>query len=187
MARPRSEEVRQAVLAAAEELLDERGFGGLTMEGIARRAGVSKQTVYRWWPGTAEVVLEAANERATALVPDPDSGSLEQDVRTFVRRSVAGLHRVNARTAAGLMAQAQLDDEFAESFRTGFLARRRAALREILVRGRERGEVAAGVDLDFVVDLMFGALWYRVLAAHAPLSRRFADELATALLTVCRG
>jgi AcrR family transcriptional regulator len=185
MPRPRSEEARQAVLAATRELLDEQGFGALTMEGIARRAGVGKQTVYRWWPSTAEVVLEMGNELASALVSDPDLGSLEADLRTFMRRSVAGLRGRTAKIAAGVMAEAQLDDEFGARLRAGFLARRREALRRVLERGRTRGEVDPEVDLDLLVDLMFGALWYRVLAQHAPLSRRFADQLTDALLTLC--
>jgi AcrR family transcriptional regulator len=186
MARPRSEKARQAVLGATKELLDEQGFGALTMEGIARRAGVGKQTVYRWWPSTAEVVLEMGNELAAAVVADPDHGSLEADLRAFVRRSVAGLRGRNARIASGVMAEAQLDETFGERLRTGFLARRREALRRVLERGRDRAEVDPDVDLDLLVDLMFGALWYRVLAQHAPLSRRFADQLTDALLALCR-
>jgi AcrR family transcriptional regulator len=184
--RPRSEQVRQAVLAATEQLLEERGFGSLTMEGIARRAGVSKQTVYRWWPSTAEVVLEALNERASALVGDQDLGSLEADAREFVRRTVAGLSGPTARIVAGLMAEAQLDDAFADSFRDGFLARRRQALRLLLERARSRGQVDADVDIDLLVDLAFGTIWYRLLGRHASLSTRFADQLTDALLALCR-
>jgi AcrR family transcriptional regulator len=172
-------------MSATEELLEEQGFGTLTMEGIARRAGVSKQTVYRWWPGAAEIVLELANERAAAIVAEPDHGSLEADLREFVRRTVGGLHGTTARVTAGLMAEAQLDDTFGDSFRSGFLARRREALRQVLERAQKRGEVAAEANLDLLVDLAFGTIWYRLLGRHAPLSRRFADQLTEALLALC--
>src|SRR5438309_8646329 len=122
--RPRSEEARRAVLAASAQLVERHGYGALTMEGIARSAGVSKQTVYRWWPSKAAVVLEALNEGAERLAPTPATGSFESDLRQFVRRSVTGASR-NAHMLAALMAEAQLDEEFAASFRSGFLARRR--------------------------------------------------------------
>ncbi len=82
------------------------------------------------------------------------------------------------------MAAAQLDDALAESFREGFLARRRNAPRELLERGRDRGEVATSVDLDFLVELAFAALWYRILVHHQPLNRRFADQLADTMLAL---
>jgi AcrR family transcriptional regulator len=184
MPRPRSEAARRAILGAALELLEEEGYGRVTMEGIAKRAGVSKQTVYRWWPSPAAVLMEALNQLATVLVPDTDQGSLERDLRTFIRRTVSGLQRGAARLVASLMAEAQRDEDFAPAFREEFLARRRGAMRELLERARDRGEVAADADLDLLVEIGFGTIWYRVLGRHAPLSRRFADELTDALLAL---
>lgn len=103
----------------------------------------------------------------------------------FVRRTIAALGGENAKVVSGLMAGAQLDATFAESFREGFLGRRRAALRTVLDDGRARGEIATGVDLDLLVDLVFGAIWYRLLSRHAPLNRRFADRLAEAIVALC--
>ncbi|MGA9316022.1 MAG: TetR/AcrR family transcriptional regulator [Solirubrobacteraceae bacterium] len=182
--RPRSEPVRQAVLAAAVHLIGEDGYGRLTMEGIAREAGVSKQTLYRWWPTKAAIVLEALNEGAAKIAPSVDTGLFSADLRVFLRRSVAGTGGRNRRLLAALMAAAQLDDAFAESFRAGFLARRRQALRELLERGRDRGELGASADLDFLVELVFATLWYRILAHNKPLNRHFADQLADTLLTL---
>jgi AcrR family transcriptional regulator len=149
--------------------------------------GVSKQTVYRWWPAKAAIVLEALNEGASTIAPTTDTGSLSTDLRLFLRRSVTGAGGRNARLLAALMAAAQLDDTFAESFRTGFLARRRQALRELLERGRKRNELARETDLDFLVELAFAALWYRILVDHQPLNRRFADQLTDTLLTLAAG
>jgi AcrR family transcriptional regulator len=178
--------VRQAILEAAVGLLSGGGYGDLTVEAIAREAGVSKQTIYRWWPTKAEVVLEALNEAATAIAPGEDSGSLEADLRTLLRRTVGAATAANARMLTGLMAAAQLDDEFATSFAEGFLARRREVLRAALERGRLRGEVAESADLEFLVDFAFGTLWYRLLSRHAPLNRRFADQLADSLLALAQ-
>jgi AcrR family transcriptional regulator len=185
--RPRSESARQAILAATAELIEQDGYGHVTMEAISRRAGVSKQTIYRWWPTKAAIILEALNEAATAIAPVPDTGSLDTDLRLFLRRTVAGAAGANTRLLAALMAEAQRDDAFAESFRTGFLALRRQVLREVLERARSRGELATSADLDFLVELVFGTLWYRILVRHQPLNRRFADQLADAVLALCGG
>jgi AcrR family transcriptional regulator len=182
--RPRSESAHQAILAAAARLVARDGYGRVTVQAIAREAGVSKQTVYRWWPTKAAIVLEALNAGAATIAPATDTGSLSTDLRTFLRRTVAGAGGRNSRLLAALMAAAQLDEAFAESFREGFLARRRNALRELLERGRDRGEMATSVDLDFLVELAFAALWYRILVHHQPLNRRFADPLADTMLAL---
>ena len=184
--RPRSEEARLATLGAAVALVGEGGSAVATMDAIARRAGVSKQTVYRWWSSPAEILLEALNEGAAQLAPLEETGELEQDLRTFLHRSVLGAREPVGRLLAALMAEAQRDPQFAESFRAGFLAKRRAVLRELLEHAAERGELKPDVDLDFLVELFFGTLWYRLLAASGPLDRRFADDLTSALLTLAR-
>jgi AcrR family transcriptional regulator len=185
--RPRSETVRTAILTAAIDLLEQEGYGRLSMEGIARRAGVSKQTVYRWWRTPAAVLLEALNEYAAEHIPPEDSGRLERDLRRFIRLTVEELRVRIGPLVARLMAEAQLDEAFAVEFRGDFLARRREALRDVLSRARERGEIRPDVDLDLPVEIAFGTIWYRVLSRHAPLSRRFADELTAALLVLCAG
>jgi AcrR family transcriptional regulator len=181
--RPRSEPARQAILVAAVQLVEEGGYGRVTMEGIARSARVSKQTIYRWWPTKAAIILEALNEAAETIAPLPDSGSFDSDLRVFIRRSVTGAER-NARLLAALMAEAQLDEAFAKSFRTEFLARRRQVLRELLERSRRRGELAPAADPDFLVELFFAALWYRILAHNQPLNRPFADHLTDTVVTL---
>jgi AcrR family transcriptional regulator len=184
--RPRSEEARRAVLRAGARLVQKQGYGSVTVEGIAREAGVSKQTVYRWWPQKAAVVLEALNEGARAVAPIPDTGSLDSDLRLFIRRTVAGVSR-NRRMLAGMMAEAQLDDAFGRSFRRDFLRRRREVLAEILDDARERGEIDETDRVDFVVEIVFGTLWYRILGRNAPLNEGFADRLTDAALAILRG
>lgn len=184
--RPRSEEARLAILGSAVALVGEEGSAVATMDAIARRAGVSKQTVYRWWSSPAEILLEALNEGAAQLAPLEETGEFEQDLRTFLRRSVSGAREPVGQLLAALMAEAQRDPKFGESFRAGFLARRRGVLRELLEHAVERGELDADIDLDFLVELFFGTLWYRLLAASGPLDRRFADDLTGALLALAR-
>jgi AcrR family transcriptional regulator len=182
--RPRSEAARQAILAAATALIDEKGYGAVTMEGIARVAGVSKQTIYRWWPTPAAIVLEALNEGASRIAPLTETGDLGHDLRVFVRRSVLGARGKVARLLTALMAEAQRSQSFAWSFQEGFLAQRRAVMHELLERARSRGQLQSSVDINLLVEMFFGALWYRLLAASGPINRRFADDLTDSLLVL---
>jgi AcrR family transcriptional regulator len=186
VARPRSESIRSAILEAALELLETDGYGRLTMQGIAKRARVSKQTIYRWWPSPAAVLMEALNERAAALVPDRDLGSFEPNLRAFIRRTVAALRGGLAPLVASLMAEAQRDAEFAATFGEQFLARRRDALHALFTQAQARGEIGPDGNSRFIVEIAFGTIWYRVLAKHAPLNRQFADQLTKELLTLAR-
>lgn len=187
MPRPRSEPTRRAILDAALELIETDGYPRLTMEGIAKRAAVSKQTVYRWWSSPAAVLMESLNERAAILVGNRDLGSFERNLRSFIRRTIAALHDGTAPLVATLMAEAQRDQDFAVAFRDQFLARRRAALHELFVQAQERGEIAPNADIDLLVEIAFGTIWYRVLGKHAHLTRRFADQLTDALLALSTG
>ncbi len=176
--RPRSEASRQAILAAAMELAVEAGYAGLTIEGIAARAGVGKQTIYRWWPSKADVLLEAGAVKADMYVPVDDLGSYRAELRAFLRASylVAG-HPQFADLLRALMAEAQLDAEFGERFCVSFLERRRDALAVITQRARERGDLPARPDPATVADIVFGTIWYRILATTRPLDEAWADDL----------
>ncbi|WP_018179668.1 TetR/AcrR family transcriptional regulator [Jongsikchunia kroppenstedtii] len=181
--RPRSSTARRSIIKATLSLVNERGYGAATMEEIARRAGVSKQTVYRWWPSPAAIVLEAINEGASRAAPLPDSGDFDADLREFIRRSVDGAQR-SGRLLTALMSEAQRNPDFAMSFRTEFLAHRRNILYELLDRARRRGAIRQDADLALAVEIFFGTLWYRLLADAGPVDSRFADSLTGALLAL---
>jgi AcrR family transcriptional regulator len=180
--RKRSEEARKAILAAALELTADAGYAALTTEGIAARSGSGKQTIYRWWQSKDDVLLEAFADRAELHVPVKDEGSFRDDLRGFLTASFAlGRQRQVNDLLRALMARAQIDDAFGQRFREAFLLRRREALGVILDRARARGELPEGVPAGTVADIVFGVLWYRVLATREPLDDRLADELVSLL------
>jgi AcrR family transcriptional regulator len=178
--RPRSEEARQRILAAALAELEEKGYAALTTEGIAARAGVGKQTIYRWWKSKADVVLDGLPDLAAHRIPVPDEGSLGADLERFLVDTFA--ERGQRPVLVGLMAQALLDPAFAAQFRDRFLFSRRAVLRGILTRARDRGEIPDGTDSDtgieLLIDVVYGVLWYRLLLDHAPLDEESGRRLA---------
>ncbi|MBB4949317.1 AcrR family transcriptional regulator [Kitasatospora gansuensis] len=180
--RTRSQEARSAVLAAAVELLEEIGYQAVTIERIAARAGVAKSTIYRWWKSKAALVLDAYRETVEQRMPDPDTGSTAEDLTVFV----AALHSVTerplrARALRGLMAEAQLDPDFAEPFGAWVQSRRAVVLR-VLARGVDRGELPRATDLEALTDQLFGLFWYRLLVGHLPLDPARAPQLVAQLL-----
>ena len=181
--RRRSARARQAILDAANALLDEHGFARTSIEAIAQRAGVGKQTIYRWWPCRASVLLEAYLARGDRQVAVPDSGVLRTDLADYLARLAKLLTcAVGGQTIAGVAAQAQSDPDLALVFREQFVDARRGEIRALLARGAERGELRPGVDLELATDALFGPVWVRLQLAHAPLDRAVASTLVDALL-----
>lgn len=174
--RPRSERTRQAILSAALGELADRGYAALTVEGIAARAGAGKQTIYRWWPSKADVVLDAMLDLAASRVTVPDEGSLDADLAAFLGATFR--QQGQRPVLVGLMAQAVLDPAFGAAFRERFLFGRRAAMRQLLDRAAARGEIDPGADPEMLLDIAFGVLWYRLLVDHAPLDEAAGRHLA---------
>jgi AcrR family transcriptional regulator len=182
--RRRSDRSHQAIITATQELLVERGYRELTIEGVAARAGVGKQTIYRWWPSRAALVLEAylvASDRVR--LPTPDSGSTREDVRALLTWLAEVLAEpTGGRVVAGLVGDMQHDSDLAEGFRRDVVPARRHAMRAALERGRERGEIRADADLGLAVDTLHGAVFYRLLLSGEPLDAAFAERLADQVL-----
>jgi AcrR family transcriptional regulator len=178
--RPRDEGARKKVLTAALSLMSTEGLPALTMEGIAARAGVGKQTVYRWWNSRADILLEALRETGVAAVPVPNTGSLRDDLRVFVQStfSVARDRWVMAPVLRALIAEAQSNESLRLRFREEVIESRRAALGAIFEIAIVQGNARPDFSPDVGVDMVFGAMWYRLLVGHLPIDDAFALVLA---------
>jgi AcrR family transcriptional regulator len=179
----RNEQARLAVLHAADDLLAERGFAGLTIEGIAARAGVAKQTIYRWWPSKVDVLLDTLIDDSQENLAVPDTGSAREDTRRYLR----DLARFITGNPAGkvllvLIGEAQHDAEMARIFHTRYLDPRREAERAMLARGVASGELADGLDLDHALDRLLGPLFYRALLTGGPIAPAVTDQLVEDVL-----
>ncbi|MFC9930308.1 TetR/AcrR family transcriptional regulator [Streptomyces sp. NPDC127190] len=180
--RRRNEAARRAILDTALELLADADGAPVTVETIARAAGVGKQTLYRWWPSKGAVLLEALNERAVQDVPTPDTGHLREDLRALAAATFEAAQRSPSGPALRtLVREAARDPHLAELIAT-FTESRRTAVREVLLRGRERGELPASRDVDLLVDQFYGFFWYRFLLGHGPLDDATARKLADSLV-----
>ena len=177
--RPRSEKAHKEILSAAMELLLAQGLHPMSMDDVARRAGVSKATIYRWWPSKEVLALDAlATEWASTPTGQRDTGTLRADLLSRFRPWLRQLNRKPyARVVAGLVAEAQTNPEFGELYREHFVQPRRDATRELLIRASDRGEIAADTNLEVTLDLLYGPIYHRLLHGHAPLTERFALQV----------
>lgn len=153
-----------------------------TIEGIAARAGVSKQTIYRWWPTKGDILLESLAEQAEARISTSDHGSYGQDLRRFLNQTFKVLRPQGVRSALrSLMAEAQQNPDLLRRFREEFLERRRAALAQIVSRAETRGDLPPEVHGELIGDIVFGVIWYRMLATDRLLGGADAQHLAQLL------
>ncbi len=167
---PRVARSRAAVLAATVELLGEVGHGGTTVEAIAERSGVAKTTIYRHWPTRATLLLDAFHSGV-----DPEHQVLSGDVRADLLAMAGGLAAKLrdpqwSRIMATLIDAAESDPELAE-LSAAFTYQRREAVRSIIDRGVESGELRSGIDTDLAAQLVGGTLFYQRL-----MLRRAADD-----------
>ena len=179
--RRRNDAAREAILDAAFRLLSAPGTDGLTIEAIAAEAGVGRQTIYRWWPSKGAVLADALIRHARVVVPERDTGTFAGDLAAFLTDSFAGLAEQGYAARLRQIVAAAQQDEHVAGLLADFTAVRRAALRALLERGRDAGELAPDADLDMLVDMAYGVLYYRLLVGHAPLDEKAARSLAAEL------
>jgi AcrR family transcriptional regulator len=183
--RPRSEARKQAILHATFELLGERGLAATSMDAIADRAAVSKATIYRWWDSKELLALDALYAEWDAVRPAlRQTGTLRAEmlalVRPWVRLVAAG---PSARILTALLAEAQNDPEFAETYRARFVEPRREQARATFARAIDRGEIFADTDIEVAIDLLWGPLYHRLFHGHAPLNDTFARRSVDTVLS----
>jgi AcrR family transcriptional regulator len=175
--RPRSQTAHDAILEAAAELLLEQGLSAVSMDAVAARAGVSKATIYRWWPTKQTLALDALYHE-WEIPPPEDTGSLRGDLLMLFRpwARLAG-RRPYGRAIAALLTEAQTDPAFAQEYRSRFVEPRRDQARAIFRRAMERGEIPAGTKVEVALDLLYGAFYHRLLHGHAPLSDQAVHDV----------
>jgi AcrR family transcriptional regulator len=167
--RPRDAGAEPLILAATLELMREVGFGRLTVDAVAARAGVGKATIYRRWPSKAELVLASAR----CLVADievPDTGSVRSDLRRLARDIVTHMKSSPmGRIMPALAAEARDNPEL-DALMRDIASDKRRLVRRVLQRGRERGEIRSDVDIEVLIDLFAGPVFYRCVVFGAPPS-----------------
>ncbi|GAA1818112.1 TetR/AcrR family transcriptional regulator [Actinomadura chokoriensis] len=183
----RSERSRQAVLAAARELVSELGYAKVSIEAIASRAGVGKQTIYRWWPSKGAVIFdsflalsESEDEDGVRL---PDTGDIGADLKTVMRATVAEFaDPAFEAPIRALNLEIIADPALAEAYREKLAGPVDEAKKDRLRSAQRAGQLAADADLDLVLEVLYAPLYQRWLHRSAPLTPQYADALVEATL-----
>ncbi|MFV1991847.1 MAG: TetR/AcrR family transcriptional regulator, partial [Acidimicrobiales bacterium] len=175
--RKRDENARRRILDAAFELVGSSGQGTVTINDIAASANVAKQTIYRWWPSRTAVILDALVVGSMKATPFKQTDDVRADFRTHLRGVIRLFNSPTGSLIRELVAASQADDDIAEEFRTRFWAPRRELSLLQLRRGIEGGQIRSDVDVEAVLDAIYGPLWLRMMIGHIPLNQRNADSI----------
>jgi len=179
--RPRDPQIDAAVLTAALRVLGEVGYGGLTLEEVARRAGTTKPAIYRRWSGRQQLVLAALGTRM-GDAGAPDTGCTLCDVDECLKVFVGAFRRMPPDVLGPLFADCAHDPSLQAEFMTTLFDPPRAAVKEALDRAHERGHLRADIDRDLMVDLIGSLVHYRALFGHAGTSDDEIERVVEALL-----
>ena len=169
--RKRSVTAEEAVLSATYQLLAECGLQATSVEAIAARAGVSKATIYKWWPNRAAVIMSAFLREAGKALPYPDEVRLDS-VFERLHLMAQEFHGPIGKMISALIAEGQSDPEIAQAFREGYISARRKQGVEIVKDAIRKGLIEKA-DPDVVLDLLYAPLYYRLLVGHQPLTAEF--------------
>lgn len=180
--RPRDPGASPAIVAAALELLAERGMAGVTMRGIADRAGVGRQTIYRRWASKEALLADVFADIAEQESPLPDTGALRSDLVEYLTEVVAAFTSGTVGPALRALVAAGAADSRWTPLLHDVQARRRAITRGLVARAVARGELPADTDPDLLLDLLHGPLYLRLLVSGSEISAALVAPLVDAAL-----
>ncbi|WIX99031.1 TetR/AcrR family transcriptional regulator [Amycolatopsis mongoliensis] len=183
----RSERSRRAILAATRELIVELGYAKVSIDAIAARAGVGKQTIYRWWPAKGAVVfdsvLELSADPSGAVAALPDTGDLEADLRQVLRATVAEFaDPAFEAPIRALNTEIANDPDLAALYRERLAAPVDEAKKDRLRSAQRAGQLDPGADLDLLLEVLYAPLYQRWLLRTGPLTESYADALVATVL-----
>ncbi|MFC9931625.1 TetR/AcrR family transcriptional regulator [Streptomyces sp. NPDC127190] len=163
------EDVTEAIRGAVFEELAAVGYARMSIEGIARRAGVGKTAVYRRWRSKLHLVLDVVSAMAVLGLPVPDTGSLEADLRLLYEVTSRALrHPVASQIIPDLQAEAARNPDIAEAFQRALRDGQEGVASKIVAAAQARGELRADLDADLTLDLISGPLYWRAVVIRSP-------------------
>jgi AcrR family transcriptional regulator len=175
--RPRSEQAHVAILRSTLKLLGENGFPDFTIEAVAAQANVGKATVYRRWPNKAALITDALAYSTTKKLKFPDTGSVRTDMNRQMQQVIKIFRSPRGRILSAILAAGQSDRRLIAAFRERFMRPRRQEAYATLRRGIRRGELRKNVDLDLLLDSLYGPIYMRFFIRHDTLTPAFVDGL----------
>ncbi|MFC9916489.1 TetR/AcrR family transcriptional regulator [Streptomyces sp. NPDC127197] len=178
-----ADEVRADVLHTVGDLLLTEGIADLTFERIARASGVSKTTLYKWWPSKGALALDGYFHAVQETLAFPDTGDIRADLLTQLRAFAHVMTQTpGGRVLAELIGESQTDEDLATAYRKLYSSHRRRLAGERLHRAQELGQIRTGIDVQVLVDQLWGAVYHRLLIPDEPVTDDFIVALVNNLL-----
>ncbi|MDT4995737.1 MAG: hypothetical protein QOH97_5629 [Actinoplanes sp.] len=181
-------DITTAIRNAVMNELAEVGYGRLSIEAVARRAGVGKTAIYRRWSNKLEMVLEIVSEVAGRSVPLPDTGSFAGDLTLLMMIASKALqHRIASQIIPDLMAEAARNPQIAETLQKALGTHQTAVGDKLVGQAVARGELPPSADPQLAVDLILGPLYWRLAVTRNPISDEYLEKLIAAVTTALHG
>ena len=171
-----------AIMDAVYALLQNKSVRDLTMEEVAKRAGVGKPTLYKWWPTKSTLVLAMLCERMAPNLEKPSDRTAEESLQFRVRSLINAFNGPFGKIVAGLIAESQSEPAILQQFFDRWVNPRRTATIDELQRGKNAGELRSEAEPELLNDAIFGAIYYRLLLRSGPLTKRFGEELVEQII-----
>lgn len=180
--RTRSDVARVAILNATLKLLEKQTVQQITIESIAKEAGVGKATIYRWWSSKASVVIDAFVQNHIVRTPIPKGVDAREALARHMHLLIEQYAGWPGRVVAQILAEGQSDPEVLREFRERFWYGRRAIVRELVEQGRQHGEFRTDIDPELQMDMLYSPIYLRLIMGHLPMDQQFADSLTDNML-----
>jgi AcrR family transcriptional regulator len=181
LGRPRDEHIDAKVVSAVLDVLKNRGYGAVTIEGIARKVKCARTSLYRRWPSKRHLVAFAVLSEMGAR-PAADTGALREDLEAAVGTLLRAFAGPLRHGLPGLVTDMAHDPKLAEVIREEVLAARRRSMREAFARAQARHEIRDDLDVELMLDMLTGPFYYRALFGHAPISRGMTGNVVEYVL-----
>lgn len=180
--RPRDASRDDALRSAALEVMAEVGYRALTMDAVAAKARAGKATIYRRWESKLDLVIDTCLHLVSQSIPEPDTGSVAEDLRQFLRAYARTLTGPVGKAAQALVGELAHEPELAAAFRSSFLASQRDMLITVVQRGIQRGEISSEAPIDLIVPIGGASLIYRLMLTGEELTADYVDQVVDRVL-----
>jgi AcrR family transcriptional regulator len=175
--RPRSAAAQAAILDAASQLIDSGGIGAVTMEAVARLAGVGKPTVYRNWASREALAMAALLKSGAPKTKVKETASALDDLRRQLIKVAQSFATARGRQVALMVASADQDSELSKAFRNQVMLASREEGRSILMRAVAERAMRKDIEIDVALDMIYGPIFYRLQVGHAAADVAFVESL----------
>jgi len=175
--RPRSEQADRAILAAALDILRDEGYRAVTIDAVAKRAGVARTTIYRRWASSASILVDVLIELGAQVAPAPAGGDPLRAIRLEMRRIAAVSSALPGQLLSAILGEAQHDAQIRHTLLDRLIYPRREATARMIRDAQARGLIRDDVNAHVALDLFYGPIFYRMLMTHEPATERFATQI----------